>query len=207
MKKLFIPAIIKFRIDKSKILEISGKLPKEIAIAYSVQYINQAKEVMEILEKKHRITNFIQVLGCSRPVFSGETKAILLISDGKFHAASLEIETKLPVYILNRNNLERVPSQYIQDLEKKKKASLVKFLSSGKVGILVSTKPGQENLENAIKLKKKLKDKDKDFYLFIANNINTSEFENFPDIGSWINTACPRMDMNEKGVLNYRDIK
>ena len=56
----------------------------------------------------------------------------------------------------------------------------------------------------SLELKKKL---DKKSYLFIADNINSSEFENFPDIQSWVNTSCPRMDMNDNRIINYKKIK
>jgi len=79
----------------------------------------------------------------------------------------------------------------------------LKFLHADKVGILISTKPGQQRLQKAFELKKKFK---KQSYLFISNNINTQEFENFPEIQSWINTACPRMDMNSNSVINMDKI-
>ena len=99
MKTLFIPAKTKYKINKSKILLISKKLPKNIAIAYSIQYQEQAMEIKQLLSSSHNITKFIQVLGCSKPVIAKNTQAILLIGDGRFHATSLALETKLPVYI------------------------------------------------------------------------------------------------------------
>jgi len=204
MKTLFIPVKSKSYIDKSLIQQASKKLPINIALCYSIQYLSQAKEIKSLLEKNHKITKFLHVLGCSKPIFPKQTKAILLITDGKFHAISLAHESKLPVYVLNGNKLEKVSSEEIENLEKKKKVSYVKFLNAKKIGILVSTKPGQQNMKKAIELKNKSKDKDS--YLFISNNIGENEFENFPDIESWINTACPRIDMNEKGVVNIGDI-
>jgi len=205
MKTLFIPAKLKSKINKSKILELSERLPESIAICYSIQYINQAKEIKALLEKTHKITKLIQVLGCSKPFLPKTTQAILLITDGRFHAISLSIETKLPVYILNRNKLELISNKDTETLKKRKKASYVKFLNADKIGILISTKPGQENLKRALELKKKLNDKTS--YLFICNNINTNEFENFPQMQSWVNTACPRLDMDEGSVLNVDQIK
>lgn len=203
MKTLFIPTKAKLNANKSKIAGISKKLPKNLAIAYSIQYEELAKQIKKILEKSHNITALTQVLGCSKPQFKN-TQAILLISDGKFHATSLAYETKLPTYILDRNKLEKIPKQAIEDFEKRKKAAYMKFLHADKVGILVSTKPGQENLKKALALKKQLKDKES--YIFIANNLDTQELENFPQIQSWINTACPRMDMNNNRIVNIGDL-
>ena len=203
MKTLFIPTKIKSQVNKTKILEISKKLPKNIAIAYSIQYSEIAKQIKEILSKEHNISKFIQVLGCSRPRFSKETKAILLISSGRFHAVSLARESKIPVFILENNKLEKISKQEIELLEKKQKVSYMKFLHADKIGILISTKPGQENFKESILLRNKLKKKS---YLFISNEINTKEFENFPDIQSWINTACPRLDF-DSSIININNIK
>jgi diphthamide biosynthesis enzyme Dph1/Dph2-like protein len=203
MKTFFISAKIKSKINKSRILEISKKLPRDLAIAYSIQYQEIANEIKSILSKKHNISNFIQVLGCSKPKFSKNTKAILLISSGKFHAISLAKESKIPVFILELDKLNKISKKEIEYLEKKQKASYLKFLNSDKIGILISTKPGQENLQKALDLKKKLKNKKT--YLFLNNQIDINEFENFPDIQSWINTACPRLDFDAK-IINFNEI-
>jgi diphthamide biosynthesis enzyme Dph1/Dph2-like protein len=202
MKTIFIPAKAKTETNKNKILEISKKLPKKIAITYSVQYQDIAKKVKEILSEDHQITSLTQVLGCSSPKFPINTEAVILIGSGKFHAVSLAFETKLPIYILNKDNLEKVSEEEVQSLEKKHKASQLKFLTSKKVGILISTKPGQQNLERALSIKKKLKDKKS--YMFISNNINPIEFENF-GLNCWINTACQRIDFNTQ-VINMNEI-
>lgn len=197
MKQLFIPAKVKSEINEKKISEL--KLPKIIAVAYSIQYKEVASQIQKILSKKHKITQFIQVLGCSKPKFSKETKAVLLISSGKFHAVSLAVESNLPVYILEADKLRKISDEEIGSLKKRKMASYMKFLNADKVGILISTKPGQENLQKAFSLKNKIKNKDA--YLFISNEVNIKEFENFSEIQSWINTACPRLDF-DNSVIN-----
>jgi 2-(3-amino-3-carboxypropyl)histidine synthase len=205
MKTLFIPAKLKLEVNEEKIKEISRKLPKEIAIVYSIQYENYAKQIKEILDKTSKITRFSQVLGCSKLNFSKNTKAILLISDGKFHAISLASETKLPIYIVYNNKIKKISDKEIKNFEKKQKVSYINYLNANKIGILISTKPRQEKLKKALQIKNKIKDKET--YLFISNNINTAEFENFPEISSWINTACPRLDMEDSRILNVDKIK
>jgi len=205
MKTLFIPAKLKLEINNSKILPISNKLPKNIAIAYSVQYENYAKEIKNFLQKNHKIIKFVQVLGCSKLKFPKNTKAILLISDGKFHAISLACETELPVYLLENNQLIKISEKDVENLKKKQKGAYIKFLNAKKMGILVSTKPGQQNLKKALEIKNKIKNKET--YLFISNNINTTEFDNFPEIESWVNTACPRLDMEDARIINMSRIE
>jgi 2-(3-amino-3-carboxypropyl)histidine synthase len=203
MKTIFIEAQSKAKVNPKKISQISKKLPKNIVIAYSIQFKGIASEISKILSANHKIIKLIQVLGCSRPKFSKQTQAILLIGNGKFHAVSLAFETKLPVHILDHNKFEKVSGSEISYLEKRRKGSYLKFLSEEKVGILISTKPGQQNLKRAIDFKKKMQGKKS--YLFISNIIDTNEFENF-GLKSWVNTACARMDLNNSSVINIADL-
>lgn len=199
MKTIFIPAKSKQFLDTSKL----KNLPKNIAIFYSIQYKNQADKIKKSLSEKHSITKYAQVLGCSKPIISKKTQALLLISDGKFHAIGLAYETKLPVYLFSHNKLEKISQRETESLEKKQKGSYLRFLNETEIGVLVSTKPGQENLEKALNLKNK--HKNKKFYFFLSNNLDTTEFQNF-GLNSWINTSCPRLDMNTGSIININKI-
>lgn len=207
MKTLFIPAQLNSKIIPKEIKALN--LPKNIGIAYSVQYQKIAIRIKKILSENHKITKFIQILGCSKPVFPKDTQAILAISSGRFHSISLAFKTKIPVYVFEGGNLTKISNEEINSFEKRKRGSYLKFLHSEKIGVLISTKPGQENLKKALSLKDELKKKKT--YLFISNELNLREFENFPDIRSWINTACPRMDLDSSVVnisgLNFCNSK
>jgi len=202
MKTIFIPALRKISLTQKKISEISQKLPKNIVVAYSIQYKNLAIQLKNQLSKKHNIKKLTQVLGCSKIKIPKKTQAILLISSGKFHAENLAIQTSLPIYIYN-SKISKIQEKNIEKLRKQKKSSYLKFLHANNTGILISIKPGQENLEKAIQLKKQIKNKKS--YLFLGDNINKQEFENFNKVQSWINTACPRI-CDDFRLLNFEDI-
>ncbi len=195
MKILFIPAKSKAKVNSRRILELSKNLPKKIAIVYSIQFKDIALEVKEILSKTNNIVLFTQILGCSKPKINAE--AILLIGSGKFHAVSLAYETNLPVFVLQKDSLEQISKSDLEIIEKKNKSAYLRYLNANKIGILVSTKPGQNQLKKAIDFKKKT---DKKSYLFLCNNINSNEFQNF-GIDSWVNTACSRLDM-DSAIIN-----
>ena len=203
VETIFIPAKTKWRPTKEKVIEISNTLPKKMAIAYSVQFQDVARDIKNLLSKDHEIYGTIQVLGCSRPKFHKDVQAILIISSGKFHAVSLAFETKLPVYVLDRNELHEISEKDLEIFGKDQKVRRLKYLNANKVGVLVSTKPEQQFMKNALDFKKKIKNKK--IYLFLENNINIGEFENF-DIDSWVNTACPRLDMNDSFIMNLHDL-
>ncbi|MBT4376445.1 hypothetical protein HOD29_03655 [archaeon] len=201
METMFIPAKHKTKLDVGLLKEIEEKLPDKIAICYSIQFKFLAEEIKSRIDKE--VIDFVQVLGCSNPKFKKDVEAILLIGQGKFHSVSLAYESKIPVYLIENNFLNEVSTKEIEIMEKKEKGAYLKYLNAEKVGILISTKPGQQKLKRAIELKNKIKDKKS--YLFIGNELNVNEFENF-GIDSWINTACPRMDLNDSLIININKL-
>ena len=201
MKILCIESKIRnLNLDFSK--EEIKKLPKQIFLAYSIQYKDLALSIKSQLEKQGiKIIKFQQVLGCSEI----KTKLpILLIGTGKFHALNLFLQTP-ELFVLKDNKIILVPEHEIEQLKTKRKSALIKFLNADKIGILVSTKSGQENLKQALNLKQKLKNKGKQAFIFISDNIDTRQFENF-NIDSWINTACPGLALDNTNIINYQEL-
>ncbi|MFW6225730.1 MAG: diphthamide synthesis protein [bacterium] len=204
MKKLFIPTEYKLELDKSKIKKTLNKLPSNLIIFYTSQYKEIAKEIKNILKNKN-IIQFQQVLGCSKINQNKKAKAILFIGSGNFHSIGILLNTNILVYTYypEKNFLKKITKEQSEKLRKKQKASYMNYLNSEKIGFLISIKPGQNKLEKAISLKNKIKNKKT--YLFLGNNFNISEFENF-SIDSWINTACPRLDINSNKIINYQNL-
>ena len=199
MKVLFIPAEINFLGNFDKLKKDFKILPKNLALCYAIQYKSFAEKVKKELLKSHNVTNFFQILGCSKPKNIGKADGILIVADGKFHAISIAYETKKQVYLLEKDKLTKIMQEETEILEKKKKISYFNFLNSKDVGVLISTKPGQQRLERALNLRKKLKNKK--IYFFLSNEVNIREIENF-GIDFWINTACPRIDLDSPKIIN-----
>ncbi len=224
IKKLFIPVEYNFKYEeiekiKSKLLkkfkELKTLKKSNVALVYSIQFRNLADEIKKTLEKNTKIKIFRQILGCTPSKSFKSVDVIILISNGRFHAVSLAYETKLPVYLIeiSDSNLKitKISKKDTEIIEKKQKASYVKFLNSKNIGIIVSLKPGQNKIKKAFELKKQLQKQNKIPYLFLCNNINFNEFENFSGIEFWINTACPRLDIDFRkmnlNVINLNDLK
>ncbi len=209
---LYIPTIQKnldIKLSKKEI----AKLPKNLFLAYSIQYKHLAKSIKQQLQKNNiKVQKFQQVLGCSKV---NTTLPILLVSTGKFHAQNLMLQTPImkeilkkplvSLYRLENNKIIKISEKQVNKLKAKNKTALIKFLKADKIGILVSTKPGQERLKDAIKLKNQLENKNKKSFIFISNNIDTAQFENF-NIDSWVNTACPGLAMDNSDTININDL-
>jgi len=179
------------------------KLPKCLFLAYSLQYKSVAEKIKkQILASNIKITKFQQVLGCSK---INSNVPVLLIGSGRFHAMNLFLQAPR-IYLFESNSIIEIPKKDIEIMKIRLKTALIKFLSANNIGILVSTKPGQENLDIAIDLKKKLKKKGKVAHIFISNNINPRQFENF-NIDSWVNTACKGLSNDNPEIINYEVLK
>lgn len=177
-------------------------LPKTLFLAYSIQYKPLAEQIKKQLQaSKFKITGFQQVLGCT----SLKSKTpILLIGSGRFHALNLARMSKQEVYTYN-NSISKITNEEISIFEKQLQGKLSKLLTSNEIGILVSTKPGQNQLAKAEKLKQLLQAKEKKVFLFISNNLNTSEIENF-NLDIFVNSACQGLELDNPKIINIDEV-
>lgn len=218
MKTIFIEAKSDLDIiPNEKDIEL---LPDKIGIITTVQHAHKINELIEFLKKNNK--NPIikknkqeypgQILGCdvsNAQLIKDKVDAFLYIGSGQFHPIEVALKTNKEVHCYNplTKTFTKVNKEEIEKLKRKKKGSYIKFLSSKEIGVLISTKPGQYQLEKAKQLKKKYPDKN--FYLFIFNTLRKEELENFPFVECFVNTACTRIkddDLN-KSVINIEDLK
>lgn len=199
MKTLFIEAKSKDNLDFKNV-----KLNGRIGLVSTIQYLDKLKEAQKYL--KNSVIGG-QVLGCdaSNAVkIKDKVDYFLYIGTGEFHPIEVALQTNKPVYIFNpvSKNISKLDDNIVKDYNLKLKGKLTKFHLADKIGILVSIKPGQYNLKEALRLKDKIK---KESYIFLFDTLDEKQLENFSDIQFWINTSCPRID--NKNVINARDLK
>lgn len=207
MKTIFVEARKKLKLNKEKLGEIEKQLPDTIYIAYTIQYKELAEQIKKELknQKNKEILGISQILGCSD--IKTKAKAILLIGEARFHALNLALSSQKPVFIFDNFSINKINKEEIEKINKQEKGRYLRFLSSQKIGILVSLKSGQNKLNLSENIKKELEKQGKKVYLFLADNINISELENFPDVECWINTACPGLALDSQKTMNYSSIK
>lgn len=212
METLFIDAKYTGNVELSKPTLKYLKRFKSLALYSSVQFaskltkvIEQLKGIKVIISKPKRASVKFQILGCDVKKedlnLIIKPDAFLYIGDGQFHpnAPLFSRNVKVVAYnpitkkhkVLTQKNIER-------NL-KRQKAALTKFYSSNSIGVLITLKPDQQRYLDARKLIKKYPNKN--FYFFLDNNLDLNSLENFPFIQSWVNTACPRIALDDS--LNY----
>ncbi len=200
MKTLFIEGK-----SKTSILEVIKKINKydKIGILTTAQFLDQLKDIKKIL--KNAIIGG-QVLGCdvtNAIKIKNKVDYFVYIGSGNFHPIQIALKTGKKVLIVNpnTNELSQVNQEEINDYKNKLKGKLAKFYNARKIGIIVSTKPGQNNLKKALEFKNKT---NKESFIFLTDTLNQAELENFPDIEYWVNTACIRIEGNK--IINLEDI-
>ena len=194
-------------------LNILDKLPgKTTSLAATIQYIGLIPKIKKYLENKGKKVILKKgafykghVLGCNSSAFDSSADTLLLVTVGKFHAINNAIQLQREITVFTGDSLEKVEKRDIEEHNKKTLAKKKKFLLAEKIGLILSTKHGQQN-KTIEKIKNKIEKKQKKVYIFEANNINPSEFENFPEIQIWINTACHGLARDDKNIINLIDI-
>lgn len=188
-----------------KMVRFEGKL----GLVTTIQNVGKLQEIKKILPNSIICG---QVLGCDASQAMrhiNEVDAFLYIGSGKFHPLEIALQTKKRVICANplTNEITEITKEEIELREKRIKGAYLKFLSSRKVGIIVTTKSGQGVLPLALRFKNSEIMKDKESFIFLCNTLNPNELENYPDIECWVNTACPRIatednDKFSKPVIN-----
>lgn len=202
------------------------ELPEKIALYTTIQFLGQLGDIILQLKKAGK-KNIIKenknyyydgkktkkghLLGCSLEVVN-DADAFLFVGDGDFHPQAILLNNTQPVFCFNpfskkwsvagRENTEKI--------RKMQRVRLSKFLLSKEVGVIISVKQGQNQSKKALILKERYPGKN--FYFVVFNDVNFSALENFPFVECWVNTACPRIGVDElkkieKPLVNINDLE
>ena len=210
MKTLFIEAESNTTIDFPQ--KHIDKLPQEIAIFTTIQFSHNLPKIIKAIEKTGRTVKLLkgkhtqypgQILGCE--FLEYDAKAFLYIGDGKFHPEAIMMQNlEKQVFQFNPfdSSLKELDKEEIKKLIKKHKGAIVTFLSRTNIGMIITTKPGQGFLKRALQFKEQAEKKDKKVYMFICDTVDFNQIENFPFVECWVNTACPRIALDDKDKFN-----
>ena len=195
---------------------------KTIAIVSSVQHMHQIPIVEKILNEDNKEV-FIpakkgfafydgQVLGCEYnglKLIKDKFQAILVIGND-FHALGAALAIPKPVILIDPFNRE------VYNMDKKREQiirqriiAINKVKDARKIGIIIEQKPGQ-HFGSFQYIKNKLEKDDKEVILLSMNEITNDKLVNLYDIQAFIETACPRISIEDysrfnKPVINYRE--
>jgi len=187
------------------------KLGNKVVLASSVQYIHLLEKIKSILEE-NGLTVYIgdgdgrikypgQVLGCNystiKSIPEKKVDSYLYVGTGRFHPLGIALSVDKPLYNFEPNlgiviNFEMRKDRFLR----KRHAMIALAQKAETFAVVVSTKPGQNRLELALKLKSILKKNGKKSILYLTDELIPSDFD-YADIDIIVSTACPRIALDD----------
>ena len=183
---------------------------KTVGLATTVQHVQTLDDVREMLVRAgktvvvgdaRRLPYGGQVIGCdfgNVKSISSEVEAFLFVGGGKFHALGVALATGKPTVVADPYD----QTAYSVDLEaqkilKQRWASIQEAAKAKVLGVLVSLKPGQKHLEEALRIKAKIEKMDRTAVLFALKEVLPEALMEFPSVDAYVNTACPRISLDD----------
>jgi 2-(3-amino-3-carboxypropyl)histidine synthase len=182
----------------------------KIGLVTTVQHAHQLEEAKNLLESEGKtvlVGDAIhlkypgQVLGCdfrNARSISENVEAYVFVGGGRFHAIGLELATGKPTVIVNP--YEQV-AYLIQDQARRvimqRWANISEAKERANFGVLISLKNGQIKLKEAKNIKEKLKKNGLTVTLLAIREVTPSALMQFPGIDVFVNTACPRLSLDD----------
>lgn len=183
---------------------VLAELPKGLGVVSAIQHTHKLDHIVE------KVQGVLagQILGCrteEAEKIAHKVTGFLYIGDGHFHPLAIVINMGKPVWCWNprTQKLHQLTEADFGNFLKQREIALKKFLMSDTVGIIVSTKSGQNSIRRARELMQR---KDKNYYLFAVDTLDYVMLNNFPFIQCWVNTACPRIVDEKPQFVNIDQV-
>ncbi len=182
----------------------------KIGLVTTVQHVHQLDEAKKLLEAAGK-TVFVgdadsakhagQVIGCdfgNAQSVSGKVEAYLFVGGGRFHAMGVALATGKPTIVADPYEEMAYP---IQDEARRVIMQRWGNISAAKeaksFGVLISLKSGQMRLRAAMDIKEKIEQKGLKATLLALREVTPSALMQFPSIDAFVNTACPRLSLDD----------
>jgi len=195
--------------------DVVSQLPRRVGIVSTIQYLHRIGNV------KRQLPESVlggQVLGCradNAQRIASQVDAFLYIGTGEFHPIEVAMTTGKPVFFYNpvTNAFGPLDKRTVDSYKTHLRGQQLKFLTARRVGILVSTKLGQnDNKINPFSQELKMRAADelrklprKEWYVFAFDTLRQHDLADFPFIDCWVNSACSRIADEKSDIVNIKE--
>jgi 2-(3-amino-3-carboxypropyl)histidine synthase len=182
----------------------------KIGLITTVQHVQALDEARELLLEAGKtvaigdaghLKHPGQVTGCdysNAKSVSKEIEAFLFVGGGRFHALGATLATATPTIIADPFEKRAYSiEKEAQRILRQRWASICEAEKGESFGVLVGLKAGQKKLDEALKIKEKLEKSGKKATLLAVREITAEVLMQFPGINAFVNTACPRVSLDE----------
>jgi 2-(3-amino-3-carboxypropyl)histidine synthase len=183
---------------------------KSVGLTTVVQHVDMLSEARELLIKAGKsvaigdtgkLTYAGQVIGCNysnAKAVSKDVEAFLFIGGGRFHAIGLALATAKPVIVADPYEKRAYPvDEEVKRILKQRWANIAEAGKAENFGVIVGLKSGQGNLDQALQIKEELEKRGKTVTLLALREITPEALMQFPTIEAFVNTACPRISLDD----------
>jgi 2-(3-amino-3-carboxypropyl)histidine synthase len=188
---------------------------RKIGLATTVQHIQTLTDVEDILLRAGKTavigdagyTSYPgQIIGCNYSnvkSIAKDVEAFLFVGGGRFHAFGIALSTSKPTIVADPYEKSAFSvDDEARKLLKQRWASICEADKAERLAILIGIKSGQNRFKAAVELKEKLEKIGKQVTLLVIREITPEVLMQFPEIDTFINTACPRVSLdNTKNFL------
>jgi len=197
---------------------------EKIGLVTTVQHAHTLNEAKEALLKARKTVAIGdagqekyagQVTGCdysNAKSISKQVDAFLFLGGGRFHAMGVALATAKPTIIADPYEKRAYPvHDEVQRILKQRWASISEAKKAERFGVLIGLKSGQKRVEEAVEAKEKLEKSDKKATLLALREVTPEALMQFPHIEAFVNTACPRVSLDDasrfpKPVLTFEEM-
>ena len=195
-----------------------------IGLVTTVQHVHKLKEIKNVLLKAGKtvavgdaglVKYAGQVIGCdfsNAKSVSEEVEAFLFVGGGRFHAIGVTLATAKPTIIADPYEKRAYPIHgEVPRILKQRWASISEAKRVETFGVLIGLKSGQKKIREAVKIKEKLQKSGRRTTLLALREITPNALMQFPNIDAFVNTACPRLSLDQtpnflKPILSLNEV-
>jgi 2-(3-amino-3-carboxypropyl)histidine synthase len=205
--------------DEKLIESIRAKLGQtsNIGLLANIQYIDILEPIKSILEANgytvmigrgdDRVKYPGQILGCNFSAarnIQGDVVGFVVVADGTFHPLGIGLATTKPVLAYDPISDQTLDVTTLkEELLRQRSGAIARAKECTEFGIILSTKPGQNRIKYAKKIRKKLEQNAFNGTLIAMENISPLVLDYLP-YDAYINTACPRLAIDD--YLQYKKV-
>ena len=183
---------------------------KKIGVATTVQHLSELHKIENYLNrigievvappKGGHSTYSGQIIGCDYTPLKNIANLVeaFLIIGSKFHGLGASLAVNKPVVLAEPYSKQVINLREIRDkIIMRRYAIINKAKNANNIGIILGAKLGQHDPKGAITLKNKFAVLGKTAAIIVADEILPSTLDNFSEVEVFVNTACPRMALDD----------
>lgn len=180
-----------------------------IGLATTVQHLQTLETAKEILVRAGktvvigdagRLPYAGNVSGCDYSnvkSIADDVEAFIFIGGGRFHALGIALSTSKPTIIADPyDNRAYSIDDEAQKIIRQRWLCIEEAVKAKTIGILVGLKPGQKNLDEALRIREIAEKNGKVAFLLAVSEILPETLLEFPTLEAYVNTACPRISLD-----------